>query len=478
MPTWGKPLVPYRRNKVLMGGRGSGKSWFFARLLVMKAYQKRTRAMCTREVQKTLKDSAHRNIKRQIERLGLGDGPNGNGFFAVHENRIIGRNGSEFMFQGLSDSAGTSDSARSWEDIDVCWVEEAQFISQRSIETMEPSVRNPQSEIWYSFNPRYRTDAVYRKFVTNKPPDDEAIVVEINYDQNDWFPRDLEIQRLACLRDEPERYNHIWLGKTDDEGEERIVLPFGIIERCVDAHIELELDLDKLRDGRIDGGLDVAESGVDSNVLVLRQGPVIFKAERWNGDRLGYTARRAHRACMEYGVRRLFYDVGGLGAGIRSHLWDLQEAIPDRTLPYVPEPTLFGGEIKGPNEEYDFNVPNKDWFSYRNSQLAWALRLRARRTVNLLDGEGSMNPKDKNYINPADCLFIDSRGFEDDNGRDFIEYYLSQMSQPQWKEGGAGKLHIDKLGGHKEGEVKSPDEFDASGLAFGWDSEYGLRANR
>jgi len=191
------------RYKVAYGGRGSGKSWGFARALLVQASERPLRVLCTREVQKSIKDSVHRLLCDQIAAMGLGN------FFEILETEIRGKNGSSFNFSGLSNQ--TSESIKSFEGVDVCWCEEAQSISKKSWDTLIPTIRKADSEIWISFNPGMDTDETYLRFVASPPPDAE--VHQINYHDNPWFPDVLEKERLHCKMTNAEDYKQIWDGK-------------------------------------------------------------------------------------------------------------------------------------------------------------------------------------------------------------------------------------------------------------------------
>lgn len=198
-----RALFRKSRYKVLHGGRGGAKSWGIARALLLKGSQAKLRILCTREIQNSIKDSVHKLLSDQIEAMGLGD------FYDVLETEIRGKNGTEFIFAGLSKQ--TIQSIKSYEGIDICWVEEAQNVSKNSWKVLSPTIRKPGSEIWVSFNPELDTDETYKRFVTNPPPD--SIVIEINYHDNPWFPPELEAERLHCLATEPDDYDNIWEGK-------------------------------------------------------------------------------------------------------------------------------------------------------------------------------------------------------------------------------------------------------------------------
>ncbi len=191
------------RYKVAHGGRGSGKSWGFARALLVLGAQSQLRIICAREVQKSIKESVHRLLSDQIQALGLG------GFYEVLETEIRGQNGTTFSFSGLAQH--TVESIKSFEGADICWIEEAQTVSKKSWDILTPTIRKTDSEIWVTFNPELDTDDTYKRFVVNKP--DNCITVEMNYVDNPWFNEVLEDERLNCLKFAPDDYDTIWLGK-------------------------------------------------------------------------------------------------------------------------------------------------------------------------------------------------------------------------------------------------------------------------
>ncbi|GAA5786127.1 PBSX family phage terminase large subunit [Chitiniphilus shinanonensis] len=197
-----KPLFRPARYKVFHGGRGGGKSWEIARALVLIASSRKVRILCAREIQNTIKDSVHKLLKDQIEALGLTP------WFTVTDTSIRSSVGSEFIFKGLRyDVQGV----KSTEGVDICWVEEAQTVSADSWEVLIPTIRKEASEIWISFNPHEESDPTYQRFVLN-PPDD-AVVVEVNYCDNPWFPDVLRKEMEYCKRVDYDAYEHIWLGK-------------------------------------------------------------------------------------------------------------------------------------------------------------------------------------------------------------------------------------------------------------------------
>ncbi len=198
------PLLKPSRYKAAYGGRGSGKSQFFAELMIARALaQPGLRALCCREVQKSLKESAKKLLEAKIQTLGMGDQ------FDVQETQIKTPGGGVIVFAGLQDH--TSESIKSYEGFDIAWVEEAQTVSQRSLNLLRPTIRAPGSELWFSWNPRFDTDAVDKMFRGAELPTN-SVVVGVNWDGNKLFPAELKQERLDCQRQQPEQYDHIWEG--------------------------------------------------------------------------------------------------------------------------------------------------------------------------------------------------------------------------------------------------------------------------
>lgn len=202
-PALADGLFRHRRYKVLHGGRGSGKSWSVARALIALASSKNLRVLCAREVQLSIRDSVHRLLSDQISQLKL------DRFFDVTRDEIrCPSTGSLFIFAGLSTQ--TVDSIKSFEGVDIVWVEEAQSVSKRSWDVLLPTIREPGSEVWMTLNPDLDTDETYRRFVANAGP--LAWVQAVNWRDNPWFSRELEDERLETQRLDPDGYANIWDG--------------------------------------------------------------------------------------------------------------------------------------------------------------------------------------------------------------------------------------------------------------------------
>jgi len=193
---------PYR-YKVMYGGRGSGKSHAAARYLLIAGLQEKHRVLCVREVQKSIKDSVHKLLSDLIDDMDL------HSHYEVLETVIRGRNGTEFLFNGLANQ--TAGSVKSLEGATKVWAEEAQTISKRSWDILIPTIRADNSEFIITFNPELETDDTFRRFVTDPPINCKT--VHINYSDNPWFPQVLEQEREHCLAASPEDYDNIWEGQ-------------------------------------------------------------------------------------------------------------------------------------------------------------------------------------------------------------------------------------------------------------------------
>ena len=200
------PLLQPSRYKGAWGGRGSGKSHFFAEKLIDDSlYEPGLLSVCIREVQKTLADSSKRLIENKLAEFGLGEADG----FKVFREVIQTPGDGVITFQGMQDH--TAESIKSLEGFKRAWGEEAQTISMASLNLLRPTIRAPGSELWFSWNARRKTDAVDVMLRGPETPTG-AIVVNANWRDNPWFTAELEQERLDCLRIQPDQYDHIWEG--------------------------------------------------------------------------------------------------------------------------------------------------------------------------------------------------------------------------------------------------------------------------
>ena len=198
-----KPLLAPSRYRGAHGGRGSGKSNFFAEQLIIDCLSERgLLALCVRETQRSLTQSSKRLLETKIQELGVGAS------FKVWQDRIETPGDGVIVFQGMQDH--NAESVKSFEGFKRAWIEEAQAFSNRSLTLLRPTIRAPGSELWASWNPRRKSDAVDDFFRGGKVAG--AVVVEANWRDNPWFPPELEAERQIDLARYPDRYDHIWEG--------------------------------------------------------------------------------------------------------------------------------------------------------------------------------------------------------------------------------------------------------------------------
>jgi phage terminase large subunit len=200
------PLLEPGRYRGAWGGRGSGKSHFFAEAVIEQALlYPGSRAVCIREVQNTLKESSKRLIEDKLAEHRLGEAQG----FKVWKDQIETPGDGIIIFQGMQDA--NAESIKSLEGFRIAWVEEAATLSARSLSLLRPTIREEGSEIWFSWNARRKTDPVDMLLRGPALPTD-AVVVKANWRDNPFFPRVLEQERLDCLRLTPDQYDHIWEG--------------------------------------------------------------------------------------------------------------------------------------------------------------------------------------------------------------------------------------------------------------------------
>lgn len=221
LPAWAKRLWQPARFKGAWGGRGSAKSHSMALALLLQGAARPLRILCAREIQRSIKESSKRLLDDKIDHLGLG------GFYQSLETEIRGANGTLIVFAGLRSNIA---SIKSMEGIDRCWVDEAQSISKASLDTLIPTVRKPGSELWFTWNPDKPDDPIDQLLRSDDPPPG-AMVIEVNFELNPWFPDDLRAQMEWDRGRDPEKYQHVWRGAYKRNSEARVFKNWRI-EEC------------------------------------------------------------------------------------------------------------------------------------------------------------------------------------------------------------------------------------------------------
>jgi phage terminase large subunit len=197
-----KQLLLPKRYKGAYGGRGGAKSHFFAEQIILRCIMRPTRVVCIREVQSSIKDSVRQLLIDKINKLGV------QAMFEVLDTEIRGPDGSLIVFKGMQSYNAMN--IKSLEGYDIAWIEEAQTLTQHSLDLLRPTLRREGSELWFSWNPRFKTDPVDMFFRKNPPPD--AISVLVNWRDNPWFPDVLRREMLHDFVVDEDKADHIWNG--------------------------------------------------------------------------------------------------------------------------------------------------------------------------------------------------------------------------------------------------------------------------
>lgn len=256
MPSWCKGLRQPSRYKVIYGGRGSGKSRNVASELLQRAAMRSLRILCCREIQKSINDSVKRLLddrRRELEYLNITK----TNFFKSTKTELSTSFGSLFIFAGLRSNI---ESIKSMEAIDICWVEEAQTISRESLEILIPTIRKEGSEIWFTMNPRYKTDPIYTDFIGTDTPRPDTKLFNVNWRNNPWFPKVLHKELLYDLNRDRGKYNHVWEGQILEHDESKIFKH--------DVHWEIGDVPDAPEGTQVRYGADWGEGQTDPTTLI------------------------------------------------------------------------------------------------------------------------------------------------------------------------------------------------------------------
>ncbi len=211
-------FIPIYNNYLTDGivNHNSGKSWVVARKLLIRGLERPVRVLCTRELQKSIKQSVHKLLSIQIEKMGLSS------FYRITNEGIYGLNGTEFIFMGLKYN---TDEIKSTEGVEICWIEEGESLTENSWDLIDPTIRSEspktdtnekgelwESEIWITYNTRFKFDAIHSLFVINKPPPD-SLVIKVNYKDNKFLPKVLETQASYMRENDYDKYLNVWMGE-------------------------------------------------------------------------------------------------------------------------------------------------------------------------------------------------------------------------------------------------------------------------
>ena len=381
MPTLAIPekLTPLierkKRIKIAVGGRGGGKSIAVADMCVMMAAHGKT-ICCGREFQNSIDDSVHSLMLDEIERLDA------TGFTSTN-NRIKHESGGQIFYKGL---ARNPESLKSLSGVDVFWVEEAQTISEKSLKLLTPSVRSvagsdEQPEIWFTMNRGSSSDPIVQKYLKRAQEklstdgyyeDDLVMAIEINYEDNPWFPAELEAERQDDLEQMSRaKYRHVWEGDYSDDVENSIIIPEWF-DAAIDAHKKLGFK----PTGKRVVAHDPSDLGADAKGLTFRHGSIVLDVQANDKGDVNAGCDWATDYAIRVGADEFVWDGDGLGISLRRQV---AEAFTGKNIGQE----IFRGSAAPdrPNSMYqpvDNNAAdsktNRDTFKNKRSQYHWALR--------------------------------------------------------------------------------------------------------
>jgi len=445
------PLITTpKRFKVIYGGRGGGKSQGIAKILLMKAQTEGLKIGCFREFYKSIEDSVYSLLLSEIDKLEL------QGF--SHTNSTIREsiNGGEFKFDGL---ARNPTSIKSKEGFNIFWVEEAQTLSKISLELLTPTLREAGSECWFSLNPSSSADPVSQRFL--KPfesellehgfyEDDEHLIIKINYQDNPWFPNELEMERKGDEeRLSKAEYDHKWLGYYNDSVDNAII-PSEWFDAAIDAHVKLGFE----PVGQIVASLDPSDQGNDAKGYALRHGSVFLDIDyKEDGDFIdGF--RWGMDKALEANADLFTWDGDGIGAGGKLQV---QQALDGKSITYQ----MFKGSetadnpdeyyLATDNDSHESSRTNKQIFKNKRAQYAWMLRDRFFNTYRAVHkGE---------YIDPDKMISLSS-------SIPRLNEIRAEFCRIPRKMNPNGQIQIMSKPEMKKMGIESPNMFDAAMMAL------------
>lgn len=450
------------RQRVLYGGRSSSKTWDAAGFAIWLAQNYTLKFLCVRQFQNRIDDSVYTILKNTIDRYAR-LGKTTLGEWQILENKIRHRRtGSEFVFYGL---ARNIREIKGLEGIDICWIEEAEALTEDQWKILNPTLRNELSQFWIIFNPHLSTDFVWRRMVVNPLPG--TLVREINYIENPFLSDTMRDVIAADFADDPEEAEHIYLGVPKDDDDDAVIKRSWVMA-AVDAHMKLGID----PTGSNRMGFDVADGGKDKCALIHAHGSLADWADLWKAreDELLKSSARAFNAA---GIRnaQLIYDSIGVGAqvGANVNLYNQKdEHGRPSTMRVQHQGFNAGGGVWRPDGLYGMTrKPNKDMFANIKAQAWWLVADRLKNTFNAIRdhekqiAEG-MPPICK--FDQADMIFIDG-------AIPHLRLLIDELATPKRDYDLTGKVKVE---GKKDlakasrvgGPVPSPNLADAFIMAY------------
>ncbi len=435
-----RPFINAAPYKVAYGGRGSGKSYFFAELAVEVARRTKTVILCAREFQGSISDSVIKLLSETIYRLGYQNE------FEIQKNTIIHLGtGATFIFLGVKNNVTK---IKSVQGVGICWVEEAESVTKESWEVLLPSIRGDKNaEVWVSFNPKNILDDTYQRFIVSPPQG--TILIKANYQDNPHFyETPLPQQMQECKERDYDLYLHIWEGEPVADSDLAIIKP-SWIAAAVDAHIKLGFQ----PSGKKRIGFDVADEGEDSNALTFVHGSVVNNCQQWNKGDVISSADRVQHYAEKQNADEIVYDSIGVGAGVKAHL--------KRTSKIDAIGFNAGGAVFKPDSKFSDGKTNKDMFSNIKAQAWWGVRERFYNTWRCINHLKN-NPDDINFVKQ----FKDDQLISLSSDMKLLEYLKAELSRPWVEYDNNGRVKVESKKDMKKRGIPSPNLADSLIMAF------------
>jgi len=440
-------LEKQKRIKISVGGRGGGKSIAIADMLIMHASMGKT-VCCGREFQNSIDDSVHSLMASEIDRISAQG-------FDIQANKINHRSGGKIFYKGL---ARNPESLKSLSGVDFFWVEEAQTISEKSLKLLTPSVRSTagsesEPEIWFSMNRGSSQDPIVLKYLERTQADlgrdgiyedDLVLAVEINYQDNPWFPSELEEERLDDLKNMTRaKYRHVWEGDYNDDVENSIILPEWF-DACIDAHKKLNFK----PVGMKVVSHDPSDVGSDDKGLCYRHGSVVFDViSNPTGD-----VNQGMDWALDYAIQRkvdaFIWDGDGLGLSLRRQAGESLSGknIAQHIFRGSESPDMKDAIYDPVDHQVAEGRQNKDVFRNKRAQYYWMLRDRMYNTYRAVEsGE---------YCDPDKMISLSS-------DIDHIQKLRSEVCRIPLKPNGNGLIQIESKEKMLKDGIPSPNMADA-----------------
>lgn len=361
------------RNKVLFGGRASSKSHDAAGRAVFLASNYSLRFLCARRFQARISESVYALVKAKIE-----DSPFFKDWKILNTSMVNKKTGSEFLFLGIERNLAE---IKSLEDVDILWLEEANYITEAHWKVLEPTIRAETSEIWLVFNPDLITDFVYDRFVLNYQP--STIVQHINWNQNPWLSQTMIDIILHEYSVDRKRAEHVYGGKPRTGGDLSII-NYEYITAAIDAHKKIP-GWDNTGQRRV--GFDIADDGEDMCATAYAEGNILMEVDEWHGleDELLKSSTRVWTYARERNAH-ITFDSIGVGASAGAKFMELNEASASWKAEYYGFNA--GAAVDRPDEVYmrlpHAKILNKEHFENAKAQKWDEVATKFRKTYEVI----------------------------------------------------------------------------------------------